>query len=255
MEVGLTDESRAQDGDGRADRDPLAGAPRAMRPGRAPMSPAAVEPVMDQERTVVVLIFGQQRLLGDALQWLLRAAGAFEVAGVFTDEAALLEAVTRVDPDVVVLDTPMSADALTAISAIRQRPRPSKIVVLVDGVDATTIDLAAGAHVDALMEKSDSGASIVMAVRQVLAGHTVFPSGWRAAGRQLEADARLAALSRRQRDVLRLVADGRSNVEIAEELFISVNTVKFHLRCIFRQLGIANRVQAAQRYAELTSGL
>jgi LuxR family transcriptional regulator, maltose regulon positive regulatory protein len=82
----------------------------------------------------------------------------------------------------------------------------------------------------------------------------VFPSGWRAAGRQLEADARLAALSRRQRDVLRLVAAGRSNVEIADELFISVNTVKFHLRSIFRQLGIANRVQAAQRYAELTSG-
>jgi DNA-binding NarL/FixJ family response regulator len=255
MEVGLTDESRAHGEDQRSDRLPMPGAPRALRPGRAPTSPAAVEAVTDQERAVVVLIFGQQRLLGDALQWLLRAAGAFEVAGVFTDAAALLEAVDRVDPDVVVLDTPMSPDALTAISAIRQRPRPAKVVVLVDGVDAATIDLAAGAHVDALMEKSDSGASIVMAVRQVLAGHTVFPSGWRAAGRQLEADARLAGLSRRQRDVLRLVADGRSNVEIAGDLFISVNTVKFHLRCIFRQLGIANRVQAAQRYAELTGGL
>jgi DNA-binding NarL/FixJ family response regulator len=62
-------------------------------------------------------------------------------------------------------------------------------------------------------------------------------------------------LTAREHDVLRLVAAGRSNVEIADELFISVNTVKFHLRSIFRQLGIANRVQAAQRYAELTNGL
>jgi DNA-binding NarL/FixJ family response regulator len=254
MEVGLMDERRAQDGDDRPEGPSHPGAPRALRPGRAPYTAPPLESLEQGERAAVVLIFGQQRLLGDALQWLLRAAGAFEVAGVFTDETALLEAVTRVEPDAVVLDTPMTVEAVAAIAAIRQRPRPSKIVVLVDGVDATTMELAAGAHVDALMEKSDSGASIVMAVRQVLAGHTVFPSGWRAAGRQLEADARLAALSRRQRDVLRLVAAGRSNVEIADELFISVNTVKFHLRSIFRQLGIANRVQAAQRYAELTSG-
>jgi DNA-binding NarL/FixJ family response regulator len=253
MEAGLMDERRAQDGDDRSGGPAFSGAPRALRPGRAPYQPPPLDS-LEQERAAVVLIFGQQRLLGDALQWLLRAAGAFEVAGVFTDGDALLEAVARVEPDAVLLDTALTTDALSAIAAIRRHPRPGKVVVLVDGVDATTMELAAGAQVDALMEKSDSGASIVMAVRQVLAGHPVFPSGWRAAGRQLEVDARLATLSRRQRDVLRLVAAGRSNVEIAEELFISVNTVKFHLRSIFRQLGIANRVQAAQRYAELTSG-
>jgi DNA-binding NarL/FixJ family response regulator len=253
MEAGLMDEPRAQDGADRSGGPAFSGAPRALRPGRAPYQPPQLDS-LEQERAAVVLIFGQQRLLGDALQWLLRAAGAFEVEGVFTDGDALLEAVARVEPDAVLLDTALTSDALSAIAAIRRSPRPGKVVVLVDGVDATTIELAAGAQVDALMEKSDSGASIVMAVRQVLAGHTVFPSGWRAAGRQIEVDAKLATLSRRQRDVLRLVAAGRSNVEIAEELFISVNTVKFHLRSIFRQLGIANRVQAAQRYAELTSG-
>jgi hypothetical protein len=89
MEVGLMDERRAQDGDDRADRPVVPGAPRALRPGRAPYQTPPVD-ALEQERSAVVLIFGQQRLLGDALQWLLRAAGAFEVAGVFTDEAALL---------------------------------------------------------------------------------------------------------------------------------------------------------------------
>ena len=125
MEVGLMDERRAQDGDDRPDGSSLSGAPRALRPGRAPYGSPPGE-ALDPERAAVVLIFGQQRLLGDALQWLLRAAGAFEVAGVFTDETALLEAVSRVEPDAVVLDTPMTGDAVSAIAAIRQRPRPSK---------------------------------------------------------------------------------------------------------------------------------
>src|SRR5918998_1834815 len=99
MEVGLMDEGRAQDGDERSPRPAHPGGPRALRPGRAPLG---APPADEQERAAVVLIFGQQRLLGDALQWLLRAAGAFEVAGVFTDESALQEAVSRVEPDAVV---------------------------------------------------------------------------------------------------------------------------------------------------------
>jgi DNA-binding CsgD family transcriptional regulator len=77
-----------------------------------------------------------------------------------------------------------------------------------------------------------------------------------AATNRLRSVSGVRALSSRQREVLRLLAEGRSNREIADALFISVNTVKFHLRSIFRELGLRNRVQAAQRYAEhaATSG-
>jgi len=94
MEVGLMDERRAQEGDGSPEGSSVSGAPRALRPGRAPYQSPPSDG-LDPERAAVVLIFGQQRLLGDALQWLLRAAGAFEVAGVFTDETALLEGFDR----------------------------------------------------------------------------------------------------------------------------------------------------------------
>jgi DNA-binding NarL/FixJ family response regulator len=60
-----------------------------------------------------------------------------------------------------------------------------------------------------------------------------------------------ARLSARQRDVLALVAAGRSNQEIAHDLTITVNTVKFHVRTIFRDLGIHNRVEAAHVWTEL----
>jgi DNA-binding NarL/FixJ family response regulator len=60
-----------------------------------------------------------------------------------------------------------------------------------------------------------------------------------------------AGLSDRQRDVLRLVAEGRTNAEIAAELMLSVNTVKFHVRSIFRALRICSRVEATLAWSSL----
>ena len=65
----------------------------------------------------------------------------------------------------------------------------------------------------------------------------------------------LSRLSARQREVLRLVVAGYSNAQIAEELVISVNTVKFHVRPIVRERGIRSRVDAARRYAPMAAGV
>ena len=79
------DERRAQDGDDRSDGPSFSGAPRALRPGRAPYQAPPVKS-LEQERSAVVLIFGQQRLLGDALQWLRREGRAL---GLDTDRIAV----------------------------------------------------------------------------------------------------------------------------------------------------------------------
>ena len=65
----------------------------------------------------------------------------------------------------------------------------------------------------------------------------------------------MGRLSARQREVLRLVVAGYSNAQIAAELVISVNTVKFHVRSIFRELGIRSRVDAARRHGGLAVGV
>jgi two-component system, NarL family, nitrate/nitrite response regulator NarL len=79
---------------------------------------------------------------------------------------------------------------------------------------------------------------------QIAHGHAVLPAGWQ---RTLatEGDDPLGVLSDRQREVLELVAEGRSYQDIASRLCITLNTVKFHVRSIYARLGVGNRMQAA----------
>jgi DNA-binding NarL/FixJ family response regulator len=93
----------------------------------------------------------------------------------------------------------------------------------------------------------------VQAIRDVLCGRSVL-AGWSARTTPGH-DAGLGTLSARQREVLRLVVAGWSNAQIAAELVISVNTVKFHVRTIFRELGIRSRVDAARRFGSLAAGV
>jgi DNA-binding NarL/FixJ family response regulator len=81
-------------------------------------------------------------------------------------------------------------------------------------------------------------------LRQVLDGRVVFPS---AVIEHLASPEEMGPLSERQREVLGHLAAGCTNDEIAEKLFISPNTVKFHLRVIYQRLGVHNRVEAALR--------
>jgi two-component system, NarL family, response regulator LiaR len=224
-------------------------APAARTPGRAGEQAGG-----GKRRMARVLVHDRQRLLVEALASLLGRVG-FSVDGVYTDLEELLQAARTMTPDVVVLNaTAGSEEGVAAVAALRRLPVPTRIVALVDRVESSALDLTASGAVDALLAKTDSAASIVAALRQLLGGHPI----QRGASTPVPADAASPAqprpagdISDRQRDVLRLVASGRSNAEIAAELFISVNTVKFHLRCVYRELGISNRVQVAQRYAEL----
>ena len=90
--------------------------------------------------------------------------------------------------------------------------------------------------------QSDPAEDVVLALQHVLEGRSVMPAGWHAASLRGQADS--ATLSARQREVLELAAAGLSNREIAERLFVSLNTVKFHLRSIYSKLDVHNRVQA-----------
>jgi two-component system nitrate/nitrite response regulator NarP len=108
--------------------------------------------------------------------------------------------------------------------------------------DAAAISDAVELGLHGLVAGRAHGRELVQALRDVVGGRRVFPS------KAVLDDEPAAAvqLSRRQRHVLELVAQGLSNQEIAVELQITVNTVKFHVRTIFRELGIHNRVEAAR---------
>jgi len=120
-----------------------------------------------------------------------------------------------------------------------------RIVLLARLADAAAVGGAVELGVHGLVDAQAPGHELAQAVRDVVAGRRILP-----ALTAVDGGAAKVALSSRQLDVLRLVAHGLSNQEIAAELVISVNTVKFHVRTIFRQLGIHNRVEAARVWAE-----
>ena len=89
------------------------------------------------------------------------------------------------------------------------------------------------------------------AVAYMATGRTVMPAGWQ---RLAAPQSRQLALSPRHLEILALIAQGRCTEEIATALELSPNTIKFHVRALYSRLGVRNRVEAANRYAQMSSG-
>jgi DNA-binding NarL/FixJ family response regulator len=186
----------------------------------------------------------REMLMADALSRVLREAG-LQVLGCYADVDALIEKVERALPELVLVEAAIEGhDGRSAILArLRQLPEPPKIVVLATAVDATLARALVRYGVRGLILRSSRADDAVGVLRQVADGQVVFPS---AVMTHLSAPDELGGLSLRQQEVLELLSLGASNCEIAGRLYISPNTVKFHLREIYSRLGVRNRVEAAR---------
>jgi DNA-binding NarL/FixJ family response regulator len=206
---------------------------------------------MHDPDTPTVALFSEHLLLGEALRSLLEAVGHFAVTGVETTPTDFLTRVGREPPDLVVLHAGngISPELVALMEQVSAYPT----VAVVDSVDGRSAErcLAAGAR--GVLETTTDPVTILAALRQVLNGHAVVPARTREPLVRANRSAALAGLSDRQRAVLKLLVAGCSNTEIASELCISKNTVKFHIRTIFRELGLHSRVEAARRYPLLAA--
>jgi DNA-binding NarL/FixJ family response regulator len=182
----------------------------------------------------------------------------FNVVGVVGDGLALVKAAEELRPDLIVVDVSMPLlNGIEATRQIRATNQQTKIVFLSMHPDLVYVSEALQAGASAYVLKSSAGIEIVAAIRVALQGERfVTPSIDRAT---LEApiirDQRspdgLHSLSARRREVLQLVAEGRSNKEIAEILQISPRTVEFHRYRAMESLGlhtIAELVQYAIKH-------
>ncbi|WP_203718149.1 response regulator [Asanoa siamensis] len=204
---------------------------------------------------VRVLLVDDDALVRAGLRLMLGGAPDIEVVGEAVDGASVPDQVTRTRPDVVLMDVRMPVvDGIAATRALAGT-RPAVIVLTTFDADATVVEaLRAGAA--GFLLKHTPPEQIVEAVRRAAAGEPVLsPSVARtliehvAAGvgttRRDRARQRLAVLSERERAVAEAVAEGLSNGDIAERLYMSVGTVKAHLSSALTKLDLTNRIQLA----------
>jgi DNA-binding NarL/FixJ family response regulator len=195
---------------------------------------------VETQHGVRVVVGHRRELLAEALGRLLEHLG-LDVVGAACDHDALLALLRAEAADVVVLDSAFDPRPL------RTAARSARIVALADALDHRLAAAAREGEVDGIVMTRCPGAELASAIAQVAAGNAVFPAGWLSRARRAAAASDpIAGLSPRQREVLELLALGMDNDQIASRLFISRNTVKFHVRTIYERLGVHNRVAAAR---------
>jgi DNA-binding NarL/FixJ family response regulator len=211
--------------------------------------------------TVRVLLVDDEELVRSGVRAILGAQEDIEVVGEAADGAVVVPLVATTRPDVVVMDIRMPlVDGIEATRALRRAlPEPPRVLVLTTFGDDENVYAALHAGADGFLPKRARPAEIVDAVRVVARGESLlFPAAVRAlAARHVGARAGRAALraelTDREREVLLLMARGRSNTEIAGELHLGLQTVKTHVSSLLRKLGARDRTQAV--IAAYESGL
>ncbi|EFE70834.1 MULTISPECIES: response regulator transcription factor [Streptomyces] len=205
---------------------------------------------------VTVLLVDDEPLVRAGLRAVLEAQPDIEVVGEAADGAAVIPLVRRLRPDVVAMDVRMPLlDGIEATRALlRTVEEPPKILVVTTFENDEYVYEALRAGADGFLLKRARPAEIVHAVRLVAEGESLlFPAsvrrlaaeygddgGNRAARDVLER----ARLTEREAEVLRLMARGLSNAEIAARLVVSTETVKSHVSAVLAKLGARDRTQA-----------
>jgi DNA-binding NarL/FixJ family response regulator len=208
--------------------------------------------------TIRVLVVDDQAIVRDGLVTVLSLMPDLEVVGEAADGAAAVAAVDRDVPDVVLMDLRMPVvDGPTATAQITAAHPHVAVLVLTTYADDESIVTALRAGARGYLTKDAGRAEIATAIRAVASGQSTFDATIGArlvaqlAGGTAPAPAapvglrtRFPDLTPREADVLERIAEGRSNPEIAAELFLTVPTVKSYVNQVFTKLGVRTRAEA-----------
>ena len=198
-----------------------------------------------------VLLVDDQDLVRHGLRMILELGGV-EVVGEAADGARAVTANAQLKPDVVLMDVRMPGmDGVEATRRITATSDARVIALTTFDVDQHVVDMLRAGAVGFLL-KDVTADGLLDAVRRAAAGEPVVAPGvlarmmdhFTARPAALPLPPGFADLSEREREILDLIGAGRSNTEIAEELFISMATVKTHVRHVFAKLSLRDRAQA-----------
>ena len=204
--------------------------------------------------TIRVVIADDHRVVRDGLCSLLSQEPDIEIAGEAGDGRQAVDVVAATRPDVLLLDLYMPGlDGHAVLAALHEKTddpaRQPAVVVLTSATEDEHLIRAMRAGATSYLLKTAPADDVIAAVRDAAAGTASLSpellTRLTQALRRPPPPDPLRALSPRERDVLRLIAQGHSNRQIARDLAIGEQTVKTHVRGILAKLGLQDRVQAA----------
>ncbi|MER7911626.1 response regulator [Streptomyces sp. NPDC003444] len=202
------------------------------------------------DKPIRVLLVDDHQVVRRGLRTFLEVQDDIEVVGEASDGDEGVARAEELRPDVVLMDVKMpGTDGIEALKRLRELANPARVLIVTSFTEQRTVVPALRAGASGYVYKDIDPDALAGAIRSVHAGHVLLQP--EVAGALLSPDdshggtGRGPSLTEREREVLGLIADGRSNREIARALVLSEKTVKTHVSNILMKLDLADRTQAA----------
>ena len=194
-----------------------------------------------------LMIVADHSFVVQAIRLALRQTAGFQVVGFFDGRGSVRNALQELRPDVVLVDDMQETEnALARLREVAEDAPQAKAMLLTLQMESEWLEQAFEAGAQAVVSKTVHPVSLGTLLREISHGNVVHRFERRPAA-VVEDD---CPLTDRELEILQLVAEGHTNGRIARELWVTEQTVKFHLSNTYRKLGVANRTEAS-RYAHL----
>ena len=195
-----------------------------------------------------LVIADDHSLMLSAVRMALAGETDIEIVGEVQAGPQLLPLVGQTSPDIVLLDLRMPGmDGLRCLELLRERHPQVKCIVLSGSDDPGAVEASFARGAVAFIQKNIDPVDLAAIIRQALAGN-VFYAG---SGAPTPAEARPDwDLTPRETEILRALAEGHSNKQMAQQFWLSEQTIKYHLTNIYRKLGVGSRTEAVRQAYE-----
>jgi two-component system, NarL family, response regulator LiaR len=197
--------------------------------------------------TIRILLVDDHSVVRQGLRMFLAIDPAFEVVGEASNGAEALDLVAALKPDVVLMDLIMPVmDGVEATRLIRRQYPETEVIALTSVLEDNAVIGAVKAGAIGYLLKDTGADELLKAIRAASAGQVqLSPAVAERLMREIRTPESPEKLTERETDVLRCLAEGKANKEIARELQVSETTVKSHVSNILTKLGVPSRTQAA----------
>jgi DNA-binding NarL/FixJ family response regulator len=194
-----------------------------------------------------LLIVADHSLVVHAIRMALRQTAGFKVIGFIDGRQPISKQLLETQPDIVLVDDMhVRQHALDRLAEIGEYAPDAKSILLAGSMDEDSVDEIFEAGASTVLSKAVHPVALGTLLREVVQGHVIHAPR----RKRSSAPAEECPLTSRELEILQLAAQGYTNGRIARELWVTEQTVKFHLSNTYRKLGVANRTEAS-RYAHM----